>query len=420
MTLARRTARKPDGTESAPPTAFERWLLRRMLEALGHPPYSLVLWNGETISGSDAAPRARVILRDRALLREILRSPDLAFGEGYSDGRLELNGDLTAFIECASSGISRSPGWSRLLWRTLGWRPWLNTLRRSRSNVHRHYDLGNDFYALWLDERLVYTCAYFDSPASTLEEAQLAKLDHVCRKLRLRAGERVVETGCGWGALALHMAEHYGVKVRAFNVSSEQTRFAREEARRRGLEARVEFVEDDYRNASGKFDAFVSIGMLEHVGRAYYRRFGRVIDRCLTTEGRGLLHFIGHTRAIPTSLWLDRYIFPGGYMPALSEMLPVLEPRNFEVVDVENLRRHYARTLEHWLERFEKAAERIEAMYDARFVRMWRVYLASSLAAFRTGSIQLYQILFARAGGKGLPWTRQDIYAGRREGGGSL
>jgi cyclopropane-fatty-acyl-phospholipid synthase len=398
--------------DPSPPTRFERWLLRRGLAAMGHPPITLVLWNGEQFAGSPhEKPLARCHLRDREIVREILRCPDLAFGEAYTDGRLEIDGDLPSFIELAFRASSRAGRWGSRLSRLLTWRPRLETPERARSNIHHHYDIGNDFYSLWLDERMVYTCAYFEHPAASLEEAQLAKLDLVCRKVRLSPGDRVIEAGCGWGALALHMAERYGARVRAFNLSAEQIRYAREQARRRGLASQVEFIEDDARNASGRCDAFVSVGMLEHVGRAHYLEFGRLIGRCLEPSGRGLLHFIGHQRPIPMNPWLERYIFPGAYIPALSEMLPVLEPNGFEVADVENLRRHYARTLEHWIERFEKAASRIEAMYDARFVRMWRAYLASSIAAFRTGSSQLYQVVFTRAGDSRLPWTRADLYA---------
>jgi len=395
---------------------FERFLLSRALDAMGHPPFSLVLWNGETVEAAPGQPaRVRLRLRDRRLLREILRSRDLAFGEAYADGRIEVEGDLVEAIELAFGASERSPLWSRVLSRVLTWHSHLNPRSRARRNVHHHYDLGNDFYRLWLDERMVYTCAYFAEPGMGLEEAQVAKLEHVCRKLRLQPGERVVEAGCGWGALALHAAERYGARVRAYNVSGEQVRFAREEARRRGLASRVEFVEDDYRSARDACDAFVSVGMLEHVGPAHYRHLGKVIDRCLAPDGRGLLHFIGHAYPIQMSPWLNRYIFPGAYIPALSEMLPVLEPRRFEVQDVENLRRHYARTLEHWLERFEKSSEQVARRYDERFVRMWRIYLSSSIASFHEGTSTLYQVLFTRAGSRAqyrLPMTRADLYGG--------
>jgi cyclopropane-fatty-acyl-phospholipid synthase len=233
----------------APPSALDRWLLRRALDALGHPPFTLLLWNGERIEGRPGEPsRVRLHLRDRALVWQIAKAPSLAFGEAYVDGRLELDGDLVSAIELAFDASYQSAPWARALAKVFSWSPRYNTVQRARRNVHHHYDLGNDFYRLWLDEHLLYTCAYFAHPELSLEEAQVAKMEHVCRKLRLREGEEVVEAGCGWGALALHMAERHGVKVRAFNVSTEQIRHAREEARRRGLAGRVEFVEDDWRN----------------------------------------------------------------------------------------------------------------------------------------------------------------------------
>jgi cyclopropane-fatty-acyl-phospholipid synthase len=206
------------------------------------------------------------------------------------------------------------------------------------------------------------------------------------------------------------MARHHGVTVTAFNISREQIAWARDRARREGLDARVEFVADDYRNISGKYDAFVSIGMLEHVGRASYHALGDVIDACLVPNGRGLIHSIGRSRPLPMNPWIERRIFPGAYIPALREMLTVLEPWALCVLDVEDLRRHYAKTLGHWLDRFEKHADEIERRFDAAFVRAWRLYLASAIAAFDCGSIQLFQVLFARAAYHGA-WTRAHLYA---------
>jgi cyclopropane-fatty-acyl-phospholipid synthase len=285
-----------------------------------------------------------------------------------------------------------------------------NTRAGSRHNIHTHYDLGNDFYKLWLDPALVYTCAYFPSPGVTLEEAQAAKMDYVCRKLRLQPGETVAEAGCGWGAQALHMARNYGVMVKAFNVSHEQILYARERARDERLDHQVEFIEDDYRNITGKFDAFVSVGMLEHVGLAHYRELGKVIQRSLGETGRGLLHFIGRTKPAPLSRWIRKRIFPGAFVPTLKQALTVLEPMDFDVQDVENLRWHYAKTLEHWLERFEKSKSQVEAMYDSRFVRTWRLYLAGSLAAFRAGTLQLFQIVFTGARCPPISSTRARLY----------
>ncbi len=385
-------------------------LIGRLLDAYGGPPVRVVLWSGEEVAASERPPLATVRLRDRRVLLELLWDPDLAFGDAYSEGRIEVEGDLARFLESvfcsARAGRRRGlpwPGLPRLSWLA-------DPIEEARRNIHHHYDVGNDFYRLWLDERLVYTCAYFPDPAAGLEQAQLAKMDHVCRKLALRPGEEVVEAGCGWGSLALHMAERYGVRVRAYNLSSAQIVHAREEARRRGLEAQVSFVEDDYRNITGRYDAFVSVGMLEHVGRDQYAALGRVIARALKPEGRGLLHSIGRARPQRMNRWLVRRIFPGAYIPSLKEMMDVFEPENLAVLDVENLRLHYARTLEHWLERLERAAARIRAAYDERLVRAYRLYLASSIAAFRTGSCHLYQIVFSRAGNDRIPWTRAHVY----------
>jgi len=285
-----------------------------------------------------------------------------------------------------------------------------NSLHGSRKNIHSHYDLGNDFYRLWLDAQLVYTCAYFPSPSATLEAAQEAKLDYVCRKLQLQPGERVVEAGCGWGALALHMARHYGVSVKAYNISHEQILYARQRAAEAGLSDKVEFVEDDWRNISGNFDAFVSVGMLEHVGVDNFAHLGEVIRRCIGDSGRGLLHFIGKSHKGVFSRWIRKRIFPGAYAPTLGEAMNILQPHNYAVLDVENLRPHYARTLEHWLERFDKSGQQVSEMYDPWFERAWRLYLAGSIAAFRAGTLQLFQISFAGPTRRPISWTRAPLY----------
>lgn len=271
-----------------------------------------------------------------------------------------------------------------------------NSLSASRRNVHSHYDLGNEFYQLWLDRRLVYTCAYYTNEHMSLDDAQLAKLDLVCRKLRLRPGERVIETGCGWGALALHKARHYGVHVRAFNISREQLSFARDRAAREGLTDRVEFIDDDYRSVSGQYDAFVSVGMLEH-------------------GGRGLLHFIGRDVPCPLNAWIRRRIFPGGYTPTIAEVAThTLGPAGMSIIDIENLRLHYARTLAHWSERFALVKDRVRQAYSDEFQRAWELYLAGSQAAFATGWMQLFQILFIPRGSSPPSWTRSDPYEAPR------
>jgi cyclopropane-fatty-acyl-phospholipid synthase len=357
-------------------------------------------------------PVATLIVQDARTLLRLVLNPEIEFGDAYTEGRLLVEGDLAELVEAAFRKIPRNRTgtlYAKMISRWLRWTQ-NNSLRGSRHNIHRHYDVTTEFYKLWLDSQLVYTCAYFADESMTLEQAQTAKMDHVCRKLQLQPDERVVEAGCGWGALALHMASHYHVRVKAFNISHEQIAFARARARQMGLQGQVEFVEDDYRNISGDYDAFVSIGMLEHVGKDHYDDMRHVIGRTVKKTTRGLLHFIGRNKKTQLNAWIRKRIFPGAYPPTLREALELLEPLDLSVLDVENLRMHYARTLEEWLARFEKSAGRVADMFGAEFVRLWRLYLAGSLAGFRAGSMQLFQVLFAGSECQSIPITRNHLY----------
>ena len=398
-------------------TAVDRWLTRKILTESGDPPLVIELWDGtrfEPAHASGAAPEpvARVEIRDRRTLYGLLVNTDVAFGDAVSADRIRIHGDLVTFLETIyrSTDAAVPPDSFKRRFKTWLNRPRRNTRSGSQSNIHHHYDLGNDFYRLWLDEEMVYTCAYYPHENATLEEAQRAKMDHVCRKLELRPGQRVVEAGCGWGSLAIHMAREYGVHVRAFNISHEQILYARERAAALGLEGQVEFVEADYRTVEGEYDAFVSVGMLEHVGVDNYRTLGEVAARSLKPDGRGLIHSIGRNAPAPNNPWIERRIFPGSYPPSLAEMSTIFEPQEFSVLDVENLRLHYARTCRAWLDRFEAAVDRVEAMYDSDFVRAWRLYLAGSVAAFTTGSLQLFQVVFAPGTSNAVPMTRDHVY----------
>lgn len=393
-------------------SGFERKLLRQLLDAAGNPPIGFILWTGEQVAPGPGVPIARITVRDRGALLRMLVNPELYTGDDYAAGRIEIEGDLVGCLEAIYKGLANLPERSFKA-RLLRWmnKPRANTLAGSKANIHHHYDLGNDFYKLWLDTaRMQYTCAYYARPDFSLEQAQVAKLDHVARKLQLRPGQVVYEAGCGWGGLARHFAARYGVTVRAFNISEEQVKFAREQARREGLEGRVEFVLDDYRNMTGRCDVFVSVGMLEHVGVDNYPVLGGVIDRVLAPEGRGLIHSIGRNRPAPMNAWIEKRIFPGAYPASLAEMMRIFEGHAFSVLDVENLRLHYARTLAHWLERFETHVDAVRGLYDERFVRTWRLYLAGSEASFRMGALQLFQIVFARPHDNTVPATREHLY----------
>ena len=391
--------------------ALDAMLVRLLLKGFSGVPLGFVLWDGTRLPLETARPVVWIQVHDRQSLLKLALNPDLQFGELYSAGRLDVDGSLVelgkAIYRVSLTSTVRSPLAAVLRYVN---RPSGNAEQQSRENIHHHYDIGNDFYRLWLDRQLVYTCAYFADPAMTLEAAQVSKMDYVCRKLDLRPGDRVAEAGCGWGALALHMARHYGAQVRAFNISTSQLAYARERARTEGLSDRVEFVEGDYREIEGEYDAFVSVGMLEHVGPRHYRDLGRVVDRVLTPAGRGLIHSIGSSISAPMNPWIERHIFPGGYTPTVREMMEMLEPFHFAVLDVENLRQHYARTLEHWLARYEQHVDEVHAMFDEPFVRAWRLYLSGSIAAFHSGALQLFQVLFNRTGAGDVAWTRAVLY----------
>lgn len=394
---------------------LENRLLRALRAAIGPAPVRL------RISGIDEQCNAElrlpeVSIADRHTALMLLLNPDLEFGDAYSEGRIEVTGDLIKTL-CLLYESPRLYGFRARMVAAFQRMLHSQSLSRARKNVRRHYSLDTDFYRAWLDRAMVYTCAYFPEPGVSLEAAQQAKLDLVCRKLWLQNGERVIEAGCGWGALALYMAAHYGVNVKAFNVCEEQIDVAKETAKRMGLQRQVEFIHDDYRNIQGKFDVFVSVGMLEHVGKSHYAELSDVIYRTIGNVGRGLLHFIGRDSKANLSPWIQKRIFPGGYVPALTEALPLLERRDFAVLDTENLRLHYARTCEEWLARYDKAFDTVVNRYGRKFARMWRLYLAGSAAAFHTGSLQLFQITFAGSKCAELPWTRAYLYRGERRSG---
>ncbi|KRW80969.1 SAM-dependent methyltransferase [Marinobacter sp. P4B1] len=430
--MTQNTARKPEYSGSDPraqghvltlplensqtdrePHSYERWLVAKLMRMAGSPPVRFRLWNGETIEPEQQPARFTLSLADPKALYSLVANPNLAFGDLYSAGRLEVDGDLPDLMEAMYRAVhparQKWPKWLDALWRNHNPRP--TGISEARENIHHHYDLGNEFYRLWLDTaEMQYTCAYYEQADNTLEQAQLAKLEHVCRKLRLKPGMTVVEAGCGWGGLARYMARNYGVTVHAYNISREQLAYARAEAERQGLDNLVTYVEDDYRNIEGQYDAFVSIGMLEHVGKDNYPALSELIKRSLKPDGIALLHSIGRNRPMLMNAWIEKRIFPGAYPPSIGEFMELCEHGDFSVLDVENLRLHYAQTLSHWMDNFTANQDKVTEMYDEHFTRAWRLYLAGSIAAFRAGSLQLFQVVFTHGDNNQLPRSRQDLY----------
>jgi len=287
-------------------TRFDRWVARKLFELAGNPRATLRLWDGKDVTTRVDEPVAVILYGNRLAMWKTILNPELNWGDLYCNGQLEFDGDLPGFLELVYRHIHSTGRGGRLrrfvAW--LGHRRIANSCARAKQNIYHHYDIGNDFYKLWLDAaEMQYTCAYFPEPDMSLEDAQVAKLHHVCRKLQLKPGDTVVEAGCGWGGLARFMAQHYGVYVRAYNISQQQVDYARKRAEAEGLSDKVEYVLDDYRNISGEYDVFVSVGMLEHVGKRDYPSLGEVVNRCLKPEGRGLIHTIGRVRPAPMNAW---------------------------------------------------------------------------------------------------------------------
>ena len=393
-------------TPRSEPTALDRRLASSLRSRLDGSRVQIALWDEP--EAKLAASQAIVRIGDRSALWQLLLNPALHFGDLYSSGRIKITGDLQIVVDEAYRYLAKVETRLRWLGRKRIQAP---TLTDSKRNIHHHYDIGNEFYKLWLDrEALQYTCAYFAEPTMTIEQAQQAKMHHVCRKLRLNAGDTVVEAGSGWGGFAIFMAKKYGARVRSFNISHEQVVYAREWAKREGVEHLAEFVEDDFRNISGEYGVFVSIGMLEHVGAGNYKELGALMRRTIGKQGRGLVHSIGRDYPAPLNAWILKRIFPGAYPPTLREMMDLFEDTELSVLDVENIRLHYAETCRAWLERFEENVETVRTMFDEAFVRAWRLYLAGSLKAFEHGTLQLFQVLFAPRAANNIPRTRAHVY----------
>lgn len=401
------------GDKGPSANALDRWLTRRLLQFIGNPPVAFRLWDGVEIIPAGRKPTAVLAINNRLALYKLCIDPEFNFGELYSTRDIDVEGNLARFLEIIYDTIHYQPQslFNRVVENLQNYRAQNLSLQQTRKNIQHHYDIGNDFYREWLDTAAMqYTCAYFPDPSMTLEEAQIAKMHHVCRKLQLQPGQTVVEAGCGWGGLGLFMAMEYGVNVKAYNISHEQVMYARERARENGMEDKVEYIEDDYRNIEGSYDRFVSVGMLEHIGINNYHNLGEIIDRVLKEDGIGLIHTIGRNQPCRLNRWIEARIFPGACPPSLGQMMEIFEPQMLSILDIENLRMHYARTLQHWLDRFDNNVNHYRDRFDDAFIRAWRLYLAGSIAAFRGGTMQLFQVVFTRPRNNNLSWSRAHLY----------
>jgi cyclopropane-fatty-acyl-phospholipid synthase len=353
--------------------------------------------------GDGSGTPVSVRFTSRAAMARMMLHPELRLGEAYMNGDLVLErgtiADLLSLLLSQQHSdklpfLARPRAMLRYSRRRIDQ---YNYRHRARRNVAHHYDLDARLYSLFLDSDRQYSCAYFESPEQSLDDAQLAKKRHLAAKLLVKDGQRALDIGCGWGGLGLYLAEHLGARVTGVTLSEEQFKLARGRAAERYLSDKVDFRLQDYRDLNETFDRIVSVGMFEHVGVGHFGEFFRQCARLLAEDGVMVLHSIGRSEGPnATNPWIDKYIFPGGYIPALSEVLPAIERAGLLVTDIEILRLHYAQTLLNWRERFMARAEEARRLYDERFVRMWEFYLAASEMAFRHQGMMVFQIQLAK------------------------
>ena len=383
-------------------------------------PFRVVMSNGAVIQGGDGVPAFTVTFRTRSAERRTVLNGYIGLLESYFDGSIDIDGNLALAFRAGYEGgfdqeqtplVRLRNGWLEL-------RRSNRSLVQAKANARFHYGHGTEFYRPWLDHpAMMYTCAYWEEGTTSLEEAQRNKMDHVCRKVQLQAGETFVDVGSGWGGLLFHAWDHYGALGTGVNTTTEQVNQTRSEIGRRGLAGKIRVIECDFRQIPGQYDKLLSIGTLEHAGRDQLPRVVRAHADALKPGGLGVIHFIGHVGERDTELFIRKYIFPGGWIPSLSTAIDWMERCGLEILDVENLRRHYALTLDVWAERFDHNWDAIQSVdprrFDERFRRIWRTYLWSCAEAFRTRIpyLNLFQVTVSKNSvGDSYPMTRSFLY----------
>lgn len=383
------------------------------LKCIGGASFIIEYWDGERISYGGANPMFTLRVKDSSVVRTVLANLLVGLPDAYIAGQIDIDGDFQGLVRLCydldPKHLRLSAAQSLAFELNAMWRR--NSLSGAKRNVSHHYDLGNDFFRMWLDEFMVYSCAYFERAEDDLNTAQRQKLRYLCTKLQLEPGHQLLDIGCGWGALARHAASSHGVKVVGITLSEEQRSLCQTYLKESGLEDRVEIRLQDYRQLSDKiFDRVVSVGMMEHIGKSYLASYMETVARCLRPGGCGVFQWISKNKPGEVTPWIRKRIFPGMYLPTLAETASAMAAAGLHISDVENLRAHYAMTLDAWSERFERAAERVQHMYDERFVRMWRMYLNASSVAFKVGELNLWQVTFTNGLSDGTPLTRRYMY----------
>ncbi len=391
-------------------TAFKK-IAEMMHHSCPDESFAFEFWDGDRISFGKA-PCVTLHFKTKECVKKIIRSGYMGFGESYMERALEIVGDMQRLFRLGFS-INFDESTLSLLEKLRYFIISLinrDTLRRVPKNISHHYDLGNEFYSFFLDKTMTYSCAYFNKEDDSLEQAQLNKYEHISRKLLLKPGDSLLDIGCGWGGMLIYAAQKYGINGVGITLSKNQYEDADRKIKELGLDSQIKVIYKDYRELSGRYDKVVSIGMFEHVGKKFIPVFIKKISVLLKKEGLGLLHTIGKDTPSSGDPWTFKYIFPGGYLPCLAEIVREMGKTGFSILDVENLRWHYAKTLEYWVENYELNVKKVREMFDEAFVRQWRLFLNGSIAGFSYGDSRLFQVLFSNGINNELPPTRAHVY----------
>ncbi|MFW6281164.1 MAG: class I SAM-dependent methyltransferase [Halanaerobium sp.] len=397
---------------------LQKVLLKKIFNQIEGYIFGVTYWDGEKdVFGGTAQNKNldfEIIFNKKLDLKKIKESPQLRLGEAYMDGDIDIKGDLRDVLQAGAKNISRFNDKGAV-------KDYDGFMRRQRElskheqedGVRYHYDLGNDFFQLWQDETMTYSCAYFKSRDDSLEDAQIQKIDHILNKLNLSPGETLLDIGCGWGELAIRAAEKYNADVLGITISPEQVKGAAEKKQARNLKGKVEFKKLDYRDLAKEdmtFDKVISVGMFEHVGKEHIPEYFKTVNKLLKDGGLSLLHTITHQKEDPTHPWLEKYIFPWGYIPSYREVVWELPEHSFSLIDAENIRRHYALTAERWADNYAASRDEVVDKFDEKFARMWELFLAGVVAAFRYLNTSVHQFLFVKGYNNERPLTRDYMY----------
>lgn len=388
---------------------IDKAIYKQILKSSFDAPIDVEFWDGETVHFGEGESIAKIIMHELIPIKEIIAHASLTFGEAYMDGKIEIQGNLQELVTLAyrsQDSFFNNSKFSKLIPKHS------HSEKVSKNDVQSHYDIGNDFYEMWLDKTMTYSCAYFASDSDTLEDAQMNKVRHILNKLHAQEGETLLDIGCGWGTLLFTAAKEYGLKATGVTLSQQQYDFVSDKIKAEGLTGQVTVYLEDYRELKEQYDHVTSVGMFEHVGKENLAAYFSKIDQLLVENGTALIHGItGQHKGAGVDAWINKYIFPGGYIPNLAENIDHIMDAHLQVDDLEPLRRHYQKTLEIWTDNFHDVSESVISRYGERFYRMWDLYLQACAASFESGNIDVVQYLLTKgASSTNLPMTRSYIY----------